>query len=137
MPPVFSVGQIQDAAVLHELDRVLHQRQPVLAEAERLKLLVVRLLQARLLLHVCSARLEELREDDGAPHRAGDRDVLVVRAVAPALVTACSLDVGQEALVSVLVAERALPADARRPRSVAGAVDRALHHAPLTHMPGG
>ena len=49
-------------------------------------------------------------KDDRAADGAGVRDILPVRAVEAALVAACGVDVGEEALVGVLVAEGPLPA---------------------------
>ena len=78
--------------------------------------LIVRLLQPRLLPHVIAAGLEECRKDDRAADGACVRDILSVRAVEATLVAAGFVDVGEEALVGVLVAERPLP---RNDRSLA------------------
>ena len=96
--------------------------------------LVVRLFQPRLLPHVVAAGLEEFGKDDGASDRAGAGDVLAVRAVEAALVAACGVDVGEEALVGVLVAEGPLP---RNDRSLAGLFGCGSQEERLTHAPGG
>ena len=70
----------------------------------------------RILLDVVAAGLEEVGKDDGAADGAGVGNVLAVRAVEAALVAACGVDVGEEALVGVLVAEGPLPANRYRSR---------------------
>ena len=96
--------------------------------------LIVRLLQPLLLPHVVAAGLQECGKDDRAADGARVGNILTVRAVEAALVAACGVDVGEEALVGVLVAEGPLPAaivghERMQPRV------RAL--CSLTHMPGG
>eukprot|EP01045_Picozoa_sp_COSAG04_P032307 COSAG04_NODE_6287_length_1365_cov_1.251185_2_plen_173_part_00 len=86
-PPV-PPAQTQHAPVALQVQRVLDERQAVLVQAQRLKLLVVRLLQPRLLPHVVAAGLEECGEDDRAADGAGVGDVLAVGAVEAALVAA-------------------------------------------------
>ena len=87
-----------------------------------LEALVLRLLQPCLRTDVVAAGLEEFGKDDCAADGACVGNILSVRAVEAALVAACGVDVGEEALVGVLVAEGPLPAhDYRCRRGLFGA----------------
>ena len=107
-PPV-PPAQTQHASVALQVQRVLDQCQAILVQAQRLELLVVRLLQPGLLPDVVAAGLEECRKDDGAANGAGVGDVLAVWAVEAALVAARLVNLCEEAVVGVLVAEGPLP----------------------------
>ena len=101
-----------------------------------LEFLVLRLLQPRLRTDVVAAGLEEPGKDDRAADGAGVGDVLAVRAVEAALVAARLVNLRDEAVVGVLVAEGPLPTATTLAMSGITTLDRERLR-PLTHMPGG
>ena len=103
--------QVDDAAGVLQIERVLYQREPFLVEALGFKGCEVLLVHVLVCNHVVAARLEELWENDGAANLAVDRHVAAVGAISPALVAAGLGDLGNIAVVGVRVAHE--PAAAR------------------------